>query len=206
MKTKQFIKNIAINTLLGLSFGHIVKGDVFPNISTLTAVIFRNYRDLQIIDTHNDHPNVTTAFLPNLNTIASRCLLDSSIKKIFLNIQHNYCLMPAAFADSQNLNLVDLGGTLNIPNNCFENCEQLEIVWGQCVRTIENNAFNGCPKIELVYLPNVQVIAATAFINANITRIIVPQILVETVKHQNPKAKVLATEEYGYNILMSVDL
>jgi len=196
MKTKQFIKTIAINTLLGLSFGPIVKGDVFRNISTLTSTIFSHYPNFKIIDTHNDHPNVATAFLPNLNTIASRCLVDSFIEQIFLNIQYDYTLMSAAFADSQNLNLVDLGGTLNIPNHCFENCEQLKIVWGQCVTSIENNAFYGCPKIDLVYLPKVQIIATTAFINANIRRIIVPKIFIKTVKHQNPKAQVLSAEKY----------
>lgn len=211
MKTKQFIKNIAINTLLGLSLGHIVKGDIFPNISTLTSTIFICYPNLQVVDayneTHHKHPNINTGFFPNLNVIESRCLVDSFIEQIFLNIQYDYTLMSAAFADSQNLNLVDLGGSLNIPNNCFENCEQLKTVWGQCVTSIENNAFYGCPKIDLVYLPKVQIIATTAFINANIRHIIVPKIFIKTVKHQNPKAQVLSAEKYTpHDVLGLVEL
>lgn len=210
MKTRQFIKYITINTLLALSLGHIVKGGVFPNISTLTSTIFICYPNLQVVDayneTHHKHPNINTGFFPNLNVIESRSLVNSSVEKVFLNIQYDYCLMPAAFADAQNLNLVDLGGTLNIPNNCFESCEKLETVWGQHIKTIENNAFNGCPNIKLVYLPNVQVIAATAFENANIDRIVVPQIFVERVKYKNPKTQVLAAEKYTYDVLMSVNL
>ena len=199
MKTRQLIKYITINTLLGLPMGHAVSEDSF----LLSANVLYRYPNLQIVDTDNDHPHIATGLFPNLDTIASRSLVDSSIKKVFLNIQRDYYLMPAAFADTQNLRLADLGGTLNIPNNCFENCSNLKVVWGQKTRTIGDNAFKGCLNLELIYLPNVNQISQTAFTNANIIYIIVPQILIKAVKHQNPNAQVLAAENYKAGDLLT---
>ena len=202
MKTRQLIKCITINTLLGFPMGHTVSGDSFPNISILSANIFNLYPNLQVVDTYNNNHNVTIGIFSNLVEIASRSLVGSFIEKVFLNIQQDYRLIPAAFADAQNLRLVDLGGTLNIPNNCFENCSNLKVVWGQKTRTVGDNAFNKCINIKLIYLPNVNQISQTAFTNANITYIVVPQLLIEKVKHQNPNAQVLAAENYKADDLL----